>query len=221
MTFEETISKLRERDNRVTRCFFFWDGPTQQRIEAVRRRDPVAAAKMRRPVCNTCRPVLLAVLHKLYGPSHFDYDAIVSDFYYYLIKDDKLASIKDPNTLMGWIATTAYYFFLHEKIKSDKVLENTPVESLNFVREEELEEDESLRKSREFVEEVIAAMPNRVYAKILEDVVLEVGQYTGRDKSELLKRKADEFKIPVDNLYVKISLAKKQFKQTAEKLKKS
>ena len=216
MTFEEIIDKIRNRDERVTRCFFFWDGPSLQRIEAVRRTDPVAAAKMRRPVCNSCRPALLAVLHKLYGNNHFDYDELVSDFYFYLIKDDKLATIKDPNALMGWIVSSAYYFFLHDKIKGDKVLENTPVDSLNDVGED-LEEDDSRSKSRELVSEVIAAMPNKVYARILEEVVLEVGQYKGKEKSELLKRKAEEFGIPVDNLYVKISLAKKQFKQTALK----
>ena len=216
MTFEEIIDKIRNRDERVTRCFFFWDGPSLQRIEAVRRTDPVAAAKMRRPVCNSCRPALLAVLHKLYGNNHFDYDELVSDVYFYLIKDDKLATVKDPNALMGWIVSSAYYFFLHEKIKGDKVLENTPVDSLNDVGED-LEEDDSRSKSRELVSEVIAAMPNKVYARILEEVVLEVGQYKGREKSELFKRKAEEFGIPVDNLYVKISLAKKQFKQTALK----
>jgi len=217
MTFEEIISGIRNKDGRITKCFFFWDGPSLQRIEALRRTDPLAAAKLRRPVCNSCRPALLAVLHKLYGSDHFDYDALVSDFYFYLMKDDKLASIKDPNALMGWIVSSAYYFFLHEKIKEDKVLENQSVESLNG-KGEDFEEDNSRSASRELVEEIIRAMPNRVYARILEEVVLEVGQFKGKEKSELFKRKAEEFGIPVDNLYVKISLAKKQFKQTALKL---
>lgn len=217
MTFEEIISGIRSKDERITKCFFFWDGPSLQRIESLRRTDPIAAAKLRRPVCNSCRPALLAVLHKLYGSSHFDYDALVTDFYLYLMKDDKLASIKDPEALMGWIVSTAYYYFLHEKIKEDKVLENPSVESLNG-KGEDFEEDNSRSASRELVEEILKAMPNRVYAKLLEDVVLEVGQFKGKEKSELLKRKADEMGIPVDNLYVKISLAKKQFKQTALKL---
>ena len=55
-------------------------------------------------------------------------------------------------------------------------------------------------------------------SKILDEVTLEVSQYSGRLKSELLKRKAEELGIPKDNLYVKISLAKKQFKETARKL---
>lgn len=217
MTFSEIIQALRQKDERVTSCFFFWDGPTLQRIDALRRSDPVAAAKLRRPVCNTCRPALLSVLHKLYGDTPFDYQERVSAFYFYLIKDDKLASIAEPEALMGWIVRTAYYFFLAEKKSNDKVLENDDVESLNNVRED-IAEDDSRSKSRELVEDVIAAMPNRVYAKLLEDVVLEVGQYRGKEKIDLLKRKSEEMGIPIDNLYVKISLAKKQFKQTALKL---
>lgn len=217
MTFEEIIKKLRERDSRVTECFFFWDGPTMERIEAVRRVDPIKAQKMRRPVCNTCRPALLSVLHKLYGNEHFDYNQLVSDFYLHLFEDDKLGSIRDPQTLMSWISTTAYYFFLHEKMSRDKVLENTPVESLTGVHEN-IEDDGSASATRDLVQNVLDAMPNRTYAKILDEVTLEVSQYSGRLKSELLKRKAEELGIPIDNLYVKISLAKKQFKVTAMKL---
>ena len=217
MTFSEIIQALRQKDERVTRCFFFWDGPTLQRIEILRRTDPIAAAKIRRPMCNTCRPALLSVLHKLYGGTQFDYEERVSAFYFYLIKDDKLASITEPDALMGWIVRSAYFFFLSEKKNADRLLENNDVESLNDVRED-IKEDDSRAKSREMVAEVLSSMPNRVYAKILEDVVLEVGQYTGREKTELLRRKSEEMGIPIDNLYVKISLAKKQFKQTAIKL---
>lgn len=133
MTFEEIIQRLREKDNRVTHCFFFWDGSTLQHIEEIRRTNPQKAAQLPKPVCNTCRPGLLKVLHSLYGSNNFDYDEMVTDFYFYLIKDDKLASIKNPNALMGWIVQAAYYFFLHEKIKQDRVLENTPIDSLNRV----------------------------------------------------------------------------------------
>lgn len=217
MTFAEIIQALRRKDERVTSCFFFWDGPTLQRIEALRKADPIAAAKLQRPVCNTCRPALLSVLHKLYGDTPFDYKERVSAFYLYLIKDDKLASINEPEALMGWIVRTAYFFFLWEKKTSDKLLENSNVDSLNNIGDD-IEEDDSRNRSREIVKDVLAAMPNRVYAKILEEVVLEVGQYSGRKKIDLLKRKSEEMGIPIDNLYVKISLAKKQFKQTALKL---
>lgn len=216
MTFQEIIQRLREKDQRVTQCFFWWDGPSLQRIEAVRRTDPVAAARMQRPVCASCRPALLSVLHKLYGSDHFDYDEKVSDFYYYLMTGDKLADIKEPEALMGWIVTSAYYFFLHKKKGEDKLLENKDTTPLD--NETDIVEDDSRAQARSMVAEVLAAMPNRIYARLLDEVVLEVGQYQGREKAALLKRKSEELGIPIDNLYVKISLAKKQFKQTALKL---
>ena len=217
MTFEEIIQRLREHDDRVTRCFFFWDGPTLQHIEEVRKTDPMMAARMRKPVCVTCRPGLLKVLHSLYGSDHFSYEELVSDFYYYLISGDKLATISEPKALMGWIITTAYYFFLHEKINHDKGLDNPSLDSL-LVANCDFEADESSAEARDFVADVIKAMPNRTYAKILDEVTLEVGQYKGREKSEKMQALARQLDIPIDNLYVKVSLAKKQFKETAKKM---
>ncbi len=217
MTFEEIIQRLRDRDDRVTRCFFFWDGPTLQHIEEVRKTNPLQAAKMRKPVCVTCRPGLLKVLHSLYGTEHFDYDELVSDFYYYLISGDKLATIAEPKALMGWIVTTAYYFFLHNKIDRDKVLGNPSLDS-RLVSNHDFEQDESTGAAREFVAEVLKAMPNRTYAKILDEVTLEVGQYKGREKAGRMQALARQLDIPIDNLYVKVSLARKHFKETAKKL---
>lgn len=217
MTFEEIIKKLRDRDDKVTRCFFFWEGPTLERIEEIRRTNPQKAALMPKPVCNTCRPVLLKILHELYGTNHFDYEERVSNFYFYLISGDKLASIKDSRALIGWIARAAYYFFLHEKQKESMVLENTPVESLNIATDD-IEEDDSASKRREFVREVLSLMPNRLYAKILDEVTLEVGQYRGREKTEKTAQLAEKLGIPIDNLYTYINRAKAQFKKTALKL---
>lgn len=215
MTFEEIIRRIRERDEQVTRCFFFWDGPTQQYIDNIRRTDPQKAARLRRPVCNTCRPGLLSVLHKLSDGEPFDYEEKVTSFYLYIMKDDKLASIKSPDALMSWIVQTAFYFFLREKYKDQA--ENR---SKNDIKEldDELIEDLSSAETRQFVKEVLDAMPNRSYASILDEVSLEAAQFTGQQKAEVIRRKAAEYGISVDNLYVKISLAKKQFRKTAEKL---
>ena len=218
MTFEEIIQRLKDRDERVTRCFFFWEGPTIQHIEELRKTNPRKAALLPKPVCVTCRPGLLKVLHKLYGPNHFNYEGLVTDFYYYLISDDRLSTINDPRALMGWIVTTAYYFFLHEKIRHDKTLENPSLDSL-LMRGLDIESDDAAAQAREFVEEVIKAMPNRSYAKILNEVSLEVAQYKGHEKSEKMQALARQLDIPLDNLYVKVSLARKQFKDTARKLK--
>ena len=119
MYYEEIIQKLRDRDERVTRCFFFWEGPTLQHLEELRKTDPIKAARLPKPVCNTCRPGLLKVLHSLYGNQHFVYEDMVTDLYIYLLQGDKLATIQDPKALMGWIVRTAYYYFLHENIANE------------------------------------------------------------------------------------------------------
>lgn len=215
MTFEEIIRRIRERDEQVTRCFFFWDGPTQQYIDNIRRTDPQKAARLRRPVCNTCRPGLLSVLHKLSDGEPFDYEEKVTSFYLYIMKDDKLASIKSPDALMSWIVQTAFYFFLREKYKNQA--ESRSKDDIKEL-DDELMEDLSSAETRQFVKEVLDTMPNRSYASILDEVSLEAAQFTGQQKAEVIRRKAAEYGISVDNLYVKISLAKKQFRKTAEKL---
>ena len=179
----------------------------------------MSAAQMGKPICNTCKPGLLKVLYTIYGGEHVNYKELVSDFYFYLIQDDKLSTIQEPKALMGWIVRTAYYFFLNEKIKRDKVLENTPVEPLNVVSVD-MEADETAAATRDFVREVLDAMPNRIYAKILDEVTLEVGQYKGKEKADKMRELAERLDIPIDNLYAKVSLAKKQFKETAKRIQK-
>ena len=176
MRYEEIINKIREKDEKVTHCFFFWTGPTIKHIEELRRTDPAKASRLPRPVCDTCRPGLLRVLHNLYGSGGFDYTEKVTEFYYHLIKDDKLASISDPDRLMGWIVTTAFNFFRKEKIKNNELLENPSADSL-IAKGYDMEEDDMRSKTRDFVTEVLAAMPNRTYARLLDEAALEIAQY--------------------------------------------
>ncbi len=217
MRYEEIIEKLRGKDDKVTQCFFFWTGPTIKHIEELRRTDPAKAARLPRPVCDTCRPGLLRVLHNLYGSGGFDYTEKVTEFYYHLIKDDKMSSISDPDRLMGWIVTTAFNFFRKEKIKDDELLDNPSADTL-IEKGFDMEEDDTRSQTRTFVSEVLAAMPNRTYARLLDEATLEIAQYKGQEKASKTKELAERFGIPVEHFYVKISLAKKQFKATAEKL---
>lgn len=215
MKFEEIIAGIRARDEKVTQCFFFWEGHTQQHIDQLRRVDPQAAARLRRPVCSTCRPGILSVLHRLYGDEPFDYKEKVTSFYLYLMDGDKLSGIKDPQALMGWMVSTAYFYFLREKRKEEASLASSSSEPLEKIVED-FEYDLGRSETRAFVREVLDAMPNRNYAKLLDEVALEAAQYSGQEKAEVVKKKADDFGLSVDTLYVKLSLAKKQFRKTAE-----
>lgn len=218
MTYQEIIDAIRSKDEAVTRCFFFWDGPTRDRIESMRRVDPLKAAQVRRPVCDTCRPGLLKTLFQVYDGTGFDYERCVSDFYMYLMDGDKLSSIQDSSRLMGWIVVTAYHFFMKQKKDEDKMLENPSIDTL-YNKGVDFTEEDSAATARSIVEEVLAVMPNRTYARILSEVSLEVGQYQGREKSAKMQELAESLGIPIDNLYVKVSLARKQFKKTAEQLR--
>ena len=97
------------------------------------------------------------------------------------------------------------------------MLENTPIESLNSVNID-IEADTQTSQAHAFVQEVLDAMPNRIYARLLDEVTLEIGQYKGKEKADKMRELSAQLQIPIDNLYVKISLAKKQFKETAKKL---
>ena len=219
MSFEEIIQALLARNERVTRCFFFWTGPLLEEIQEKRKSNPTEAALMERPICNTCRPALLRVLHEVYEGKPFDYCELVSDFYCHLLEGDKLRSIKNPEKLMGWIVTAAHRFFLNQKMQKDKKQrKNNPIDYPIPHIPEHLEDDTSSRTIREFVYEVLKAMPNREYAMILNDGTLEIMQYRGKEKVEARKAFANRLGISVDYLYEKETLAKKQFKETAIKI---
>lgn len=233
MDFSEIIQNLIARDERVTRCFFFWDGPTLDRIEEIRRKNPQEAAKMPRPICNTCRPLLLRTLNTVFDGKPFDYDELVTDFYCYIIEDRDgsgclLTRIHNPNALMGWVARTAYRFFLDLKIKRDKVtrtekrgdmLDNRKVDP-PFYKEEELAIDTDREDTRDFVKEVLAKMPNREYAQFIDDVVLEYEQYTGQERIIKRRRLAEKCNMTTANFDMKVSRAKQQFIKTARLLMK-
>lgn len=215
MKFEEIIAGIRARDEKVTQCFFFWEGHTQQHIDQLRRTDPQAAARLRRPVCNTCRPGILSVLHRLYGDEPFDYKERVTSFYLYLMDGDKLSGIKDPQALMGWMVSTAYFYFLREKRKEESLQKSNSSEPLEKIAQD-IEYDLGKSETRAFVRQVLEKMPNRNYARLLDEVALEAAQYSGQEKAEVIRKKAGDFGFSVDTLYVKLSLAKKQFRKTAE-----
>lgn len=217
MDFKEIVAKLIEKDEVVTDCFFFWEGPTLERIAEIRRTDPLRAASLPRPACATARPVLIQTLCRIYGPGQFDYREKVTDLYHYLVSTDALKKIADTKTLMGYLAAVAYHYWLREKKRQDKVLENELSEHL-IVDLHDREDEMTRMEMKKFVGEVLASMPNRSYAKILDDEFLEIASLTGTEKAERTKAAAQKLGIPTAHFYVRVSLAKKQFKATALRL---
>lgn len=158
------------------------------------------------------------MLHSVYGSQPFDYNDKVTSFYCYLMEGDKLAGIKNPDALMGWIVSTAFFFFVREKNSSNR--KEGSIVPIDYVDDISSPVDNSLEKAeaRRVVKEVLEAMPNRAYAKLLDEVEMEIKQFSGHERIELMKSKAAHMGISLDNLYVKLSLAKKQFRATAAKI---
>lgn len=214
MNFKEIIQRLIKKDPEVTKCFFFWSGYTIEYLEELRRKDPIKAAKYPVPICNTCRPLLLRILHLIYGDAPFDYNEKVSDFYHDIIIE-KIGQIRNPDNLMGWISTSAYNYFLTCKKKEDaNLLEKIDVIPPSI--EPNDIEDEKAAEARELVNKVLKAMPNRTYAMIL-DKDLDILQYTGAERIKKRKEVAQELGMSIDAFNMMLSRAKKQFKDIAEK----
>lgn len=85
------IEALLNRDDRVTRTFFYGDGAI------------------------SCRGLLLNVLRHVYRRPTVDYDEAVGEFYVHLMQDDgRRLRMYDPSRhrLYGWIRTCAVNFFV-------------------------------------------------------------------------------------------------------------
>ena len=111
MTYSEIVQKLLEGDQEVTKCFFYYDGKTLEEIRDLKRTDPEAAKKIKKPVCASFYRLFVNILYKLHEPSNFNYKHWVSALYFYLVAEGKLRDIKDPQALEDWLKKTATGFF--------------------------------------------------------------------------------------------------------------
>ena len=196
----------------MTNCFFFWEGFTLEQIAEIRRKDPRKAAGLKIPVCNTCRPLLLRILKKLYYTKPFNYEEKVSEFYIYLIDSNKLGQIREPEALMGWLAMTAYNFFLRQKKREDgEMSENDAFAALNDIKDAESIEDVNERqKIQQFVQETLEAIPNPTDVKILEKAM---DIYSAPDKNKRRAEVARQLGMSVDAFNTALSRAKKSFRE--------
>lgn len=94
MTDQEIIQKLIERDNRVTKEFFF----------------------------TYCRPVFLSVIRKVFD-YEVDYNEFVSELYAHLMENDarRLKTFQFTSSLFQWIKVVAIYYFIK---KRNRLIEN-------------------------------------------------------------------------------------------------
>lgn len=96
LTDEEIVQKLIERDNLITRIYFF----------------------------EYCKPKFHSIIHEMFN-YQVDYDEIVNELYIHLMEDDarRLRTFHYSCSLSGWLQIVVRYYFMDKK-KHDKVIEN-------------------------------------------------------------------------------------------------
>lgn len=163
MTDQQIIEHLIAHDEWVTQQFFFKD----------------------------CRPLFKSIIHAIFY-DRLEYDELVNELYLYLMQNDayKLRQFEGRSSIYQWLKTTAIRFFLE---KRDEMIENDSQEHLlQQVATTHVVEVEQRLSSRLDVENLLAHLPNRRYAYVIQRLVIEDAKP---------QEVANELGITVDNLY--------------------
>lgn len=163
MTDQQIIEHLIAHDEWVTQQFFFKD----------------------------CCPLFKSIIHAIFH-DRLEYDELVNELYLYLMQNDayKLRQFEGRSSIYQWLKTTAIRFFLE---KRDEMIENDSQEHLlQQVATTHVVEVEQRFSSRLDVENLLAHLPNRRYAYVIQRLVIEDAKP---------QEVANELGITVDNLY--------------------
>lgn len=163
MTDQQIIEKLIAHDEQVTQQFFFKD----------------------------CRPLLKSIIHTIFN-NKLEYDELVSELYLYLMQNGayKLRQFEGRSSIYQWLKTTAIRFFLE---KRDEMIENGSQEHLlQQVATTHIVEVEQRFSAKLDVESLLAHLPNRRYAYVVQRLVVEDAKP---------QDVAKEVGVTVDNLY--------------------
>ena len=166
MTDQEIVQKLIDRDNLETQRFFF----------------------------KHCKPLFLSIIRNIYDKYkfHVDYDEFVNELYIYLMENDahRLRTFNFDSSLYGWLKMVAIHFFFR-KINQGKLIDNKSKEPPTRKKEDCMIQD-FFEMSIEDLKRLLAALPNRRYAFVLEKLIIE-------DMAP--EKLADEMGVTVTNLY--------------------
>lgn len=151
---KEIVEGLINRDNRITKIFF-WE---------------------------KCGKLFRYIIYKLYD-NPYDYDQLkerlIEDLYIYLMEKDErqLREFDYRSKLTTWLSTVAYRFFLKQKIKERK----TPTNQAELVDLAELQDatndDFKVTNATKIIDQVLEAMPNQDLAYIFRRRELEKCSY--------------------------------------------
>lgn len=156
----------------------------QQIIQGLIARDNVITQEF---FFERCKPLFYAIIRKVFS-YEVDYDEFVNELYVYLMENDaaRLKQFEGRSSLYQWIKVTATRFFIKKRdLLIEDATKETPIE------EETIIEQPSATSILD-VQRLLAAMPNRRYATVIQKLMLE--EYTPEEL-------AAEMHITTDNLY--------------------
>ncbi|MEE0926974.1 MAG: sigma-70 family RNA polymerase sigma factor [Bacteroidales bacterium] len=144
MTDREIIARLVDKDEAVTRDFFF----------------------------NRCRPLFISIIRKVFS-YRVEFDEFVNEFYLYLMEDDayKLKQFQYRSSIYQWLKVVAIRYFVK---KRDSMIENSSQETLlNNIADTESTNEETAVANRIDESRLLNSMSNKRFAHVLKRLVIE------------------------------------------------
>ena len=169
MTDQEIIQGLIERNERITREFFF----------------------------RRCQPLFFALIAKFY-PSGADYDELVNELYLHLMEDNarRLRKYEGRASIYQWLKRVAGNYFL-DKLNRERLVDDAP-DSRLLERAKNTLTDNSAQEDETDVAAILDQIKNENYRLVLQKHVMEglsfdeLEKITGIKKANLynIKRRA-------------------------------
>ena len=169
MTDQEIIQGLIERNERITREFFF----------------------------RRCQPLFFALIAKFY-PSGADYDELVNELYLHLMEDNarRLRKYEGRASIYQWLKRVAGNYFL-DKVSRERVVDNATDNRL-LEEAKKIPTDDSTQETEMDVAAILDQIKNENYRLVLQKHVMEglsfdeLEKITGIKKANLynIKRRA-------------------------------
>lgn len=144
MTDSEIIQGLIDRDNHITRQFFYVK----------------------------CRPLLTAIMRLVFNHP-VEYDEMVSELYGYLMEDDctKLRRFQYRSTIYQWIKVVATRFFIRRR---DSLIENESKTPPYQRHDDDVTADTARTVAQKIdVARLLALMENQRYADVIRHLILQ------------------------------------------------
>ena len=144
MTDQKIIDALIDRDNKVTKEFFF----------------------------ENCRPLFLSIIRKVFDYP-VDYDEFVNEFYVHLMENDafRLRQFEGRSSVYQWLKVIAIRYFI---AKRNRMIDNESEEPLIDVAAKTMTVDEEQKLTAKVdIASLLKQMTNRRYAYVIQRLVLD------------------------------------------------